>query len=105
MACCRTWCGYTVEDCEEAGGKKRVQGDPRGPGGPPHMVMRIVRKLALGAWLVVGAAWGAPAYRLVLPKGFPQPRIPADNPLTAEKVRLGRHLFYDKRRSGNGKNS
>src|ERR1017187_2754956 len=25
MACCRTWCGYTVEDCEEAGGKKRVQ--------------------------------------------------------------------------------
>jgi cytochrome c peroxidase len=48
------------------------------------------------------AAWGAPPYRLVLPKGFPMPRIPADNPLTAEKVRLGRYLFYDKRMSGSG---
>src|ERR1035437_9804016 len=42
MACCRTWCGYTVEDCEEAGGKKRVQGDPRGPGGPPPPGVRVV---------------------------------------------------------------
>jgi cytochrome c peroxidase len=66
---------------------------------------RLRYGVVLGAWLVVAAAWGAPAYRLVLPKGFPQPRIPADNPLTAEKVRLGRHLFYDKRMSGNGTRS
>ncbi|MEZ4423774.1 MAG: di-heme enzyme [Gemmatimonadota bacterium] len=36
-----------------------------------------------------------------LPAGFPAPRVPADNPMTAEKVELGRHLFYDTRLSGN----
>jgi cytochrome c peroxidase len=36
-----------------------------------------------------------------LPKGFPKPRVPADNPITAVKVRLGRYLFYDKRLSVN----
>jgi cytochrome c peroxidase len=38
---------------------------------------------------------------LRLPPGFPRPVIPADNPLTPEKVELGRFLFYDKRLSGN----
>jgi cytochrome c peroxidase len=38
---------------------------------------------------------------LNLPSDFPPPVIPEDNPLTAEKVELGRHLFYDKRLSGN----
>ena len=37
-----------------------------------------------------------------LPPGFPPPRVPADNPVTAEKVALGRRLFYDVRLSGNG---
>lgn len=37
-----------------------------------------------------------------LPKGFPVPKIPASNPMTAEKVELGRYLFYDKRLSVNG---
>lgn len=36
-----------------------------------------------------------------LPAGFPQPRDFSDNPMTNEKVELGRHLFYDKRLSGN----
>lgn len=40
-----------------------------------------------------------------LPGGFPAPRIPADNPLTAEKIELGRHLFFDVRLSGNGTQS
>ncbi|MFO0450966.1 MAG: MbnH family di-heme enzyme [Pseudomonadota bacterium] len=40
-----------------------------------------------------------------LPPGFPQPVIPADNPMTADKVELGRYLFYDSRMSGNGKQS
>lgn len=40
-----------------------------------------------------------------LPKGFPKPAVPADNPMTAEKVELGRHLFYDKSLSGNGTQS
>lgn len=38
---------------------------------------------------------------LQLPRGFPAPDIPADNPLTWEKVELGRLLFYDTRLSGN----
>lgn len=37
-----------------------------------------------------------------LPPGFPAPAVPADDPITPEKVRLGRHLFYDQRLSGNG---
>jgi cytochrome c peroxidase len=37
-----------------------------------------------------------------LPAGFPPPPIPADNPLTPEKIELGRRLFYDPRLSGTG---
>jgi cytochrome c peroxidase len=44
-------------------------------------------------------------YSWNLPKGFPKPRVPADNPMTAAKVELGRHLFYDNRMSVNGKAS
>jgi cytochrome c peroxidase len=40
-----------------------------------------------------------------LPQGFPRPRVPADNPMSAAKVELGRYLFYDKRMSVNGKES
>lgn len=39
-------------------------------------------------------------YVLEVPQGFPQPFIPADNPMTEEGVKLGRHLFYDKKLSG-----
>lgn len=40
-----------------------------------------------------------------LPKGFPRPLVPVDNPMTAEKVELGRHLFYDPRLSVNATQS
>jgi cytochrome c peroxidase len=46
------------------------------------------------------AAWPFP-----LPKGMPVPRMPADRRLTPELAELGRHLFYDKRLSGNGTQS
>jgi cytochrome c peroxidase len=36
-----------------------------------------------------------------LPRWFPVPKIPADNPITEEKVELGRHLFYEPMLSGN----
>lgn len=36
-----------------------------------------------------------------LPPGFPLPEVPAGNPMSAAKVELGRHLFYDRRLSGN----
>jgi cytochrome c peroxidase len=34
-------------------------------------------------------------YQLILPVGFPQPTIPSDNPLTQEKIDLGKMLFFD----------
>lgn len=37
-----------------------------------------------------------------LPPGFPVPSVPADNPMSAVKVNLGRRLFYDQRLSFNG---
>ena len=40
-------------------------------------------------------------YRWDLPPGFPFPNVPADNPMTEQKVELGRYLFYDRRLSGN----
>lgn len=45
------------------------------------------------------------SYSWNLPKGFPRPRVPADNPMTAAKVELGRYLFYDTKMSVNGKSS
>jgi cytochrome c peroxidase len=33
---------------------------------------------------------------------WPRPAVPADNPMSEEKVELGRHLFYDTRLSENG---
>ena len=61
-------------------------------------------------WIAVAAAGAlvaaAPAaYELTLPRGFPKPHIPSDNPLTADKVQLGRLLFYDRRMSVNGSTS
>jgi cytochrome c peroxidase len=40
-----------------------------------------------------------------LPEFFPVPKVPEDNPMSAAKVELGRHLFYDRRLSGNGTQS
>jgi cytochrome c peroxidase len=41
-------------------------------------------------------------YELALPLGFPEPWVPPDNPMSEEKVALGRALFFEKRLSGNG---
>jgi cytochrome c peroxidase len=58
-------------------------------------------------WFLALAILGAPStvpdsYDWHLPPGVPRPRVPADNPMTEAKVRLGRRLFYDVRLSGNG---
>jgi cytochrome c peroxidase len=42
-----------------------------------------------------------PTWDWGLPPGIPAPRVPADNPMNAAKVELGRRLFYDVRLSGN----
>lgn len=51
-----------------------------------------------------GAGMGEPL-AFVVPEGFPQPELPADNPLTREGVALGRALFHERRLSGNGTQS
>lgn len=42
-----------------------------------------------------------PTYTWQLPAGFPEPFVPADNPMSAAKVELGRFLFFDPRLSFN----
>lgn len=46
------------------------------------------------------ATASAGEYNFLLPRGFPAPAVRDENPVTAEKVELGRHLFYEKRLSG-----
>lgn len=41
-------------------------------------------------------------YNWNLPEWTPKPVVPEDNPISAEKVELGRHLFYDRRLSVTG---
>ncbi len=72
------------------------------------MTTRATRWLIAGAlaWFATAAslpAQPAPPYQWKLPPGFPQPRVPPDNPMTAGKVELGRHLFYDTRLSKDGR--
>jgi cytochrome c peroxidase len=43
-----------------------------------------------------------PAYAWRLPPGFPLPVVPADNPMSAAKVELGRRLFHETRLSSTG---
>ena len=47
----------------------------------------------------------ATEYPWNLPQWTPQPVIPPDNPMTVEKVELGRHLFYEPRLSITGEYS
>ena len=47
------------------------------------------------------SASGSEPWVWELPETIPEPRVPEDNPMTVEKVELGRFLFYDKRLSGN----
>lgn len=57
----------------------------------------IVLSLAAAVLPAAAADWD---WRL--PDHAPAPRVPADNPMSAVKVELGRRLFYDIRLSGNG---
>ncbi|MCY3624359.1 MAG: di-heme enzyme [Gammaproteobacteria bacterium] len=60
------------------------------------------RSAALFAMLVCGGCGTPDEYAWNIPEGFPEPAVPENNPMTAAKVELGRHLFYDTRLSGNG---
>ena len=61
-------------------------------------ITRILGSTALSALLVLPAlADTAPPLATLSP-----PPVPADNPMSAEKVELGEKLFWDGRLSGNG---
>lgn len=53
----------------------------------------------------IGSAKAADQYEWHLPRGFPTPAVPADNPMSAEKVALGRRLFFEPRLSVTGRYS
>lgn len=73
------------------------------------MAVRLARVWSdfVAAAMLWAMACGSPpaADPLNVPSGFPAPRVPADNPVTAEKIELGRQLFYDPKLSGNGTQS
>ena len=60
-----------------------------------------VLALTPSAW--AGSAPNTAPYEWKVPLGFPDPSelVPEDNPISHEKVELGRLLFYDTRLSGN----
>lgn len=62
------------------------------------MVARLA--LAAGSVLLLGAS-GA-AWHWPLPAWVPPPVVPTDNPMSADKVELGRRLFHDPRLSRDG---
>ncbi len=70
--------------------------------------MTLARVLALAAvvglalWLIWQARASQDRYDWGLSSDMPAPRVPADNPMSAGKVELGRRLFYDTRLSVNG---
>lgn len=75
----------------------------------PRRLTTVTLGLALAAPSGLGCKDDAPAddtaadagWTWALPEGFPEPWVPEDNPMTPEKVALGRALFYDRRLSLN----
>jgi cytochrome c peroxidase len=66
---------------------------------------RTLALLAAGAAVIAGAQptpESTPAYEWHLPRGFPTPAVPADNPMSDAKVALGRRLFFEPRLSITG---
>ncbi len=74
-------------------------------------ILVLVVPTAALIWLSTGTApaasedTGKDTYDWKLPKGFPKPYVPPDNPMTAAKVELGRYLFYDTSMSVNATQS
>jgi cytochrome c peroxidase len=116
-----------------AGSPRRTNG--RRPAGIAPPLAKHLRAICVALLLVCGAGLSAPAtanrggevllvasaagsttdtaqraasdsnYAWHLPPGFPTPAVPADNPMSAEKVALGQRLFFEPRLSITGKYS
>lgn len=65
----------------------------------------VTTRVGIVAWVALACVTSIATpsgYRWELPAGFPQPSVPADNPMSRAKVELGRYLFHDPRLSGDG---
>lgn len=62
----------------------------------------IATSIALSMTSAASAA-NAPRYEWHLPRGFTEPAVPADNPMSDAKVALGRRLFFEPALSVTGK--
>ncbi|RMF45151.1 MAG: cytochrome-c peroxidase [Planctomycetota bacterium] len=66
------------------------------------MIVGIRNLCLVVCWCAICSSGGtvlAQGFELEVPLGLKPPKIPADNPLTAEKVALGRQLYFDPRLS------
>jgi len=59
--------------------------------------LKVIALAGLGSMLL--GAGGSTVYHWNKPAWVPDPVVPKDNPMSVDKVELGRHLFYDKRLS------
>jgi cytochrome c peroxidase len=80
------------------------------PGAPCQVALRLVLALAgllsraLAGDVPMGnaPAPGETGYHWSLPPGFPNPIVPSDNPMSVQKVELGRKLFREQHLSATG---
>lgn len=63
------------------------------------MQMRCFLRSLLGAVMLLMVVSSVTAEGLDIPKGLKAMRVPADNPVTAAKIELGKQLYFDKRLS------
>jgi cytochrome c peroxidase len=68
-------------------------------------VLRWWPALLLSSLPALAAQPSAAAFEWHLPRGFPMPLVPADNPMSAAKVSLGQRLFGETRLSVTGRYS
>jgi len=80
-----------------ASGQEAPAATPQTPAGETKQPAASNTEPAAGAQ----APQGTP-YTINVPKGLPPVPVPADNPMTVEKVNLGRMLYFDKRLSKDG---
>ena len=67
------------------------------------LILRLA--LLLGGFLLASCVEPQASYSWQEPAGFEPIPVPADNPMSQEKVALGHQLYYDSRLSGDGKQS
>jgi cytochrome c peroxidase len=68
----------------------------------PAMAARLIVLVLVS---VPAASVAADAYTWRLPRGFPTPAVPADNPMSTAKVALGHRLFFEPKLSVTGQYS